>query len=175
MKSVGVATLDDAEEISRLVNSAYRGDSSRQGWTTEADFLDGQRTDVNSIRAVIGDPKQKLLLLRDPALVGCVTIERMTHDGEPGCYLGMLTIAPDAQDDGHGRFLLTAAENYAREHWQARFVTLSVIQLRESLIAWYERRGYKKNGVTRPFPYGKPEFGMPKRNDLYFVMLEKNI
>jgi len=173
--TVDVATIEDADAISTLVNSAYRGESSRLGWTTEADFLDGQRTDPDSIHALLRDPRQTILLLRDhskAAILGCVNLERTSNQS---CYLGMLTILPTLQAKGAGRQLLTAGEKFARQNWQACQVTLGVIHVRESLIAWYERRGYKKSGKTKPFPYGNERYGLPKRNDLYFVFLDKNI
>ena len=170
------ATIENAEEIAMLVNSAYRGDSSRQGWTTEADFLDGQRTSAEQIRQILNDPRQALLILRSPgnsAIDGCVALENT--DRPATCYLGMLTVKPGVQARGIGRFLLEAAEKFAAKNWNCGNVILGVIQIRESLIAWYERRGYKKTGETKPFPYGDEQFGIPKRDDLYFVFLEKSI
>jgi hypothetical protein len=52
---------------------------------------------------------------------------------------------------------------------------MTVIQVRDTLIAWYERRGYSLTGETKPFPYGDDRFGRPLRNDLHFVVLEKTL
>ena len=171
--NVAPATLADAREIADLVNSAYRGDSSRFGWTTEADYLDGARITEKRVAEMI-QPElgQTILVLRqENEIVGCVFVER-TQDG---CYLGMLTVNPKMQDRGLGRLLLDHAEAYARKVWDARRMTLGVIQLRGTLMAWYERRGYRRTPVTQAFPYDQPELGLPKRKDLHFIMFEKDL
>lgn len=161
----------DANELSILVNSAYRGESSRAGWTTEADFLDGQRTDPDRILNDIRSPGRVILTLRETEkspILGCVYLENLGSD----CYLGMLTVRPGLQTQGYGQMLMNAAEAQARS-WRCKNMVLGVIQLRDSLIQWYERRGYQKTGETRPFPYHDPLCGLPKRNDLHFVMFRK--
>ncbi|MCZ8130153.1 MAG: GNAT family N-acetyltransferase [Steroidobacteraceae bacterium] len=168
------ATANDAEAVAALVNSAYRGDSSRAGWTTEADLLGGQRTDADAIRDLVAKPGQVLLLAREAGeLVGSVHLERKAGGDGPGCYLGMLTVRPTRQAGGLGRALLAAAEAHARDALGARYVEMTVIDVRTELIAWYERRGYRRTGEQRPFPYGDARFGLPKRPDLRFVVLEK--
>jgi len=153
------------------VNSAYRGESSRRGWTTESDFLGGQRTDPGTLARDLARPGARILLLRDEGeLVGCVWLEPV-GDSE-AWYVGMVTVRPDLQDRGLGRMLLQAAEREAAGEG-ARTVRMTVISIREELIAWYERRGYRQNGERRPFPYGDPHFGEPVREDLAFVVLEK--
>jgi len=173
------ADQSQLQEISDLVNSAYRGDSSRQGWTTEADFMDGLRTDPKRLASELSaNPSRTILFLRESstrAMVGCVFLERFEDEAGVGCYLGMLTVSPTLQDQGIGRLLLEHAESHAKTAWGASRVTLGVIQLRESLMAWYERRGYKKMGKTKPFPYDQLTTDVPLRNDLYFVMFEKQI
>lgn len=173
------ARLDDAGELAMLVNSAYRGDSSRKGWTTEADYLGGQRTSPEALRGEIErgarEGKRVILCLREAKsslapILACVSLERTS---DFGCYLGMLTVSPERQAGGIGRALLESAENFARERWGASRMILGVIQLREELIAWYERRGYRRTGETKPFPYGNEAFGLPRRQDLHFVMFEK--
>lgn len=163
----------DLPAIAALVNSAYRGDSSRQGWTTEADLLGGQRTDPEILaHDLAATPGARLLALRDdPAgLLGSVWLE---PTGEAGTwYLGMLTIRPDLQDRGLGRSLLQAAEAAAADLGAQR-IRMTVISVRAELIAWYERRGYRPTGATQPFPYGDWRFGEPRREDLVFVVLEK--
>lgn len=165
------ATTADAADVAVLVNSAYRGDSSRGGWTTEADLLGGQRTDAAAIVELVASRTNVLLLARRDAgdLVGCVLLERK---GE-GAYLGMLTVRPDLQAAGLGRRLLAAAEAHARTEFGARWVEMTVIEQRRELIAWYERRGYASTGERRPFPYGDERFGLPQRPDLQFVVLRK--
>src|ERR1700722_19855749 len=119
----------DADEIARLVNSAYRGDSSRLGWTTEADFLDGQRTDPDSLRAEIRNPSQRILCWRESTtgpILGCVFLERFERSNRVGCYLGMLTVSPKLQNNGLGKHLMHGAESFARA-WGADHMVLGVI------------------------------------------------
>jgi GNAT superfamily N-acetyltransferase len=171
--AIAQATPSDVIAIVALVNSAYRGDSSRRGWTTEADLLGGQRTDAAVIADVIADRDKRVLVARDAAgLAGCVLLERQAAQV---CYLGMLTVRPDLQGGGIGRQLLAAAERHARDQLDALYVEMTVIDLREELIAWYERRGYARTGEMRPFPYGDERFGLPKRPDLRFVVLRRRI
>jgi len=160
----------DAPALAALINSAYRGDGSRVGWTTEADLLQGQRTDTAMLQDVIRQPGSVLLVLeRDGLLLGCVHLER----SGAGCQLGMLTVAPPQQASGVGRHLLVAAEGFAVREWQAAYVALSVIVQRTELIAWYERRGYRQTGERKPFPYGDERFGLPRRDDLEFLVMDK--
>jgi ribosomal protein S18 acetylase RimI-like enzyme len=157
-----------------LVNSAYRGEVSRQGWTTEADYMEGQRTDAGSLAEDLAStPGAQLLLLRDAPdaeLLGSVWLEPV--DGGEVWYLGMLTVRPDLQDRQLGRSLLAAAEVAAAAQG-ARRVRMTVISIRDSLIAWYGRRGYQPTGETRQFPYHAEGIGRPLRDDLSFVVLEK--
>ena len=162
----------DLPAIASLVNSAYRGDSSRAGWTTEADLLGGQRTDPDSLRDQLATGAAVLLLAQaEGTLYGCVFLERDRERDE--AYLGMLTIAPALQNTGLGRALLAHAETFAREAWQANAMRMTVIAQRTELLAWYERRGYVPTGEREPFPYGDARFGLPKRADLYFSVLRK--
>lgn len=174
------ARSDDAPALERLVNSAYRGDSSKAGWTTEADLLGGQRVDVEGLRALIAraptagriDGSAVVLVHEDhTGLVACVELE----PNGTGCYLGMLTIRPTAQAGGLGRRLLAAAEHYASRHFGTREMHMTVIVQRTELIAWYERRGYRRTGLRKPFPYGDPRFGLPQRPDLEFEVLSRSI
>jgi GNAT superfamily N-acetyltransferase len=175
--NVSVASKADVPALNRLVNSAYRGESSRAGWTTEADILGGQRIDEARLSEVLSDPKQRLLCLRDDfdEVIGCVCLEQYTDShGVSCCYLGMLTINPEKQTGGLGKFLIARAEEFARA-WGAIRMSLTVIHVRTELMAWYERRGYKRTGETEPFPYGDKRFGLPQRDDLHFVVFEKSL
>ena len=160
------------------MNSAYRGDSSRLGWTTEADFLDGQRTDPETLAAELGDSLgQVILCLRNSSgseILGCVFLQRFDDEKGAGCYLGMLTVRPTLQDSGLGKVLLNEAETFAR-NWGATRMSLGVVHPRDTLMAWYERRGYRRTGETQAFPYGNPKNGIPKRDDLHFIMFEKSL
>jgi ribosomal protein S18 acetylase RimI-like enzyme len=153
------------------VESAYRGDSARAGWTHEADLLDGQRTDAAAIGDIVGDSTQVVLLaLRAGQIVGCVLV---ADEGEGTAYLGMLTVAPILQGEGLGRRMIEAAEAHARDAMQARTMRMTVIAQRRDLIAWYERCGYSRTGATEPFPYGNERFGKPRRDDLVFEVLAR--
>ncbi|HAF44570.1 MAG TPA: GNAT family N-acetyltransferase [Gallionellaceae bacterium] len=162
----------DAEVIAALVNSAYRGDSSRAGWTTEADLLGGQRTDAEEIAQLVArDGSVLLMYLRSGELVGSVHVERMD---DATAYLGMLVIKPVLQGQGLGRSLMDEAERFARAEWGAVRMQMQVITLRHELIEWYERCGYRRTGETRPFPATDPRFGLPKVAGLQFEVLEKS-
>ena len=167
------ATAADIPDLHRLIESAYRGESSRAGWTTEADLLDGQRTDPQDLADILTDPKQALLTAwHADELVGCVLI---ADRGEGTGYFGMLSIRPTLQGGGLGRRLVEAAHAALADRFGARRVRISVLPQRETLIAWYERLGYRKTGDTLPFPYGNTRFGLPKRDDLYFVVMEREL
>jgi GNAT superfamily N-acetyltransferase len=167
------ADLTDAEALSALVNSAYRGDSSRKGWTTEADLLGGQRTDPDKLREMIGnsDTRIELAMNADGAFVGCVHLRR-----EPGevCYLGMLTIDPAKQAGGLGKQLLAQAEAVALA-WKCETMRMTVIDVRQELLQYYLRRGYHPTGKTEPFPEDDPRFGLPKVRGLRFVEFAKSL
>jgi ribosomal protein S18 acetylase RimI-like enzyme len=171
--AITVATDADVAAIVALVNGAYRGDSSRRGWTTEADLLGGQRTDPAGVAALIASPGHTILLLWDRSgLAACVLLEEKTGGT---CYLGMLTVRPELQGGGIGRRLLAAAETHARERLGATAMEMTVIDVRHELIAWYERRGNARTGETRPFPYGDARFGLPRRDDLRFTVLRREL
>lgn len=165
------AVLDDVPALVPLVESAYRGDASRAGWTTEADILQGQRTDPEGVAAVITAPGSRLLVVeRDGEPVACCQLE---HRGETA-YFGMFAVRPDLQGAGLGKLIIAEAERRVRELWgDVREMHMTVISVREELIAWYERRGYRRTGRMTPFPYGDERFGLPQRDDLEFELLIK--
>jgi len=164
------ADVDDVAAIVALVESAYRGDVSWQGWTTEADLLDGQRTDPAGVAELIAKPDCRILLAEsDGRLLACAHIERQDAVG----YFGMFSVRPDLQGGGVGRALLEEAERIARAEWHCGEMQMTVISIRDELIAWYERRSYRRSGIFKPFPYGDARFGIPKRDDLRFEVLIK--
>lgn len=172
MAHIREATLADVQQIRALVESAYRGESSKQGWTTEADFLEGQRTDDADVAAAISTEGQHILVLdADGELRASVHVKH--SDG--ACYLGMFAVSPTAQGGGIGRRMVNAAEALAREVYGVTQMRMYVISVRESLMAWYERLGYRRTGETAPFPYGNPRFGLPKRDDLEFVVMARDL
>jgi len=167
------AAPSEHEALVGLVNSAYRGHGAQAGWTTEAGYIDGQRIDLESLRAdLAASPQALILTARDDEggpILGCVWLE----PAEAGVwYLGMLTIRPDLQDRQLGRTLLNAGEAYAQARGASR-MRMTVVHIRDTLIAWYQRRGYALTGETRPFPHGDDSFGKPLRDDLAFVVMEK--
>jgi ribosomal protein S18 acetylase RimI-like enzyme len=164
------ATAADTAAVVALVESAYRGDASRAGWTTEADFLDGRRTGADDIEAVLARPQSRLLLAeRNGTLIACAHVA--VEDGAG--YFGMFSVDPQQQGGGIGKAVLAEAERIAREDWGMAHMRMTVIDIRDELIAFYERRGYRRTGVKKPFPYGDERFGLPKRDDLRFEVLEK--
>ncbi|MFN3559326.1 MAG: GNAT family N-acetyltransferase [Brevundimonas sp.] len=165
------AVASDIPALHGLVESAYRGEASRAGWTTEADLLEGQRTDPDDLAAILSDPDQSLLTAWDgDRLVGCILIARR---GDGIGYFGMLSVRPTLQNTGLGRRLVEVAEKTMADRFGARRVRISVIPQRETLIGWYERLGYAPTGETLPFPYGDERFGRPLRDDLSFIVMEK--
>lgn len=162
---------DDIPGLHRLVESAYRGEASRAGWTTEADLLAGQRTDPEDLASILADPAQAMLIAwRGDELVGCV---RIADQGEGTGNFGMLSVSPTLQGGGLGRRLVEAAHAALAERYDARRVRISVFPQRETLIAWYRRLGYVPTGETLPFPYDEPRLGLPLRDDLHFIVMER--
>ncbi len=167
-----IATPFDVPELACLVNSAYRGDSARKGWTFESDLFDGIRTSEALLAEMLAKSDTNILLRRNQetqALVGSVYLEKK---GDL-MYLGMLTVSPEIQAKGLGKQLLAEAETLARTHG-CDTIEITVISRRTELIAWYERRGYALTGETRPFPVEDTRFGLPKMA-LEFVVMRKEL
>jgi ribosomal protein S18 acetylase RimI-like enzyme len=197
---------DDVAAIVALVESAYRGEASRVGWTTEADLLDGQRTDASEVAALVAggaDGRAVILVAENRAglgearagggehgrgepdrvtepsaaagagsIVACCAVE---GDGTADAHFGMFAVRPRSQGGGIGRRLVGAAERHALEHLGATTMRMHVIRQREELIAWYRRLGYEPTGETAPFPYGDERFGQPRRDDLEFIVLQREL
>jgi len=159
----------DAQSLVRLINSAYRGESSRRGWTTEADLLDGRRTDAEDILNLIAAADSLILLCRQGGeLLGSVHLQY--QDGQ--VQIGMLAVNPAQQGRGIGKRLLAAAESQARQSWMVERLLMAVIPCREELIAFYERRGYRRTGIKKDFPVN-PALWLPKVAGLSLELLEK--
>ena len=166
------ADAGDVPALVALVTSAYRGESSRAGWTTEADLLDGNRIDSDVLRGDIEREHSRVLLAsRDGVLLGCAHVAIENGAG----YFGMFAVDPLLQAGGIGKAILAEAERVVRDEWQLPMMRMTVIDLREDLIAWYERRGYRRTGIKKPFPAVDPRFGLPRRDDLRFEVLEKGL
>lgn len=165
---ISVATVADATRLNQLVNSAYRGESSKKGWTTEADLLDGTRIDEDALRDLIQKKDTTVLLCKEEKhLLGCVELRQ---DGDK-IYLGMLSVKPDTQGKGIGKKLLTEAEVHARSKHCSK-IYMTVISVRQELIDWYVRHGYQLTGERKPFVVPDTRWGIPKQQ-LEFVVLEK--
>jgi ribosomal protein S18 acetylase RimI-like enzyme len=166
------ATVAEIPALVALVTSAYRGDASRVGWTTEADFLDGNRIDAEVLRHDIERSRSRVVLSeRDTTLLACAHVA----DEDGYGYFGMFSVVPGLQGGGIGKALLAECERIAREDWRLPAMRMTVIDIRDELIAFYERRGYRRTGIYKPFPHGDARFGVPKRDDLRFEVLEKTL
>ena len=164
------ATLADAPAIVALVESAYRGDSGRRGWTTESDLLEGNRTNKREVAALIAAPDNRVILAhRDGSLIGCSHIKKKGGS----CYFGMFAVNPELQGGGVGKQMIHEAERIAREEYRCGQMEMTVISVRAELIAWYERRGYRRTGNIRPFPPGNGCAGFAKKIELHFEVLVK--
>lgn len=170
MNMITKAVVEDAVELNKLVNMAYRGEESKQGWTTEADFLDGTRIDEAALRELIQKPDTTVLKYEDlGVLLGCVELRK---EGEK-LYLGMLSVRPNQQGKGIGKKMLIAAEEFARENGCSA-ITMNVIDGRNELLDWYIRHGYHLTGERKPFIVPDSRWGIPKKH-LEFVLLEKQV
>lgn len=171
--SLRVAEVAEAPAITALVRSAYRGEESRTGWTTEADLLDDERIDVAQVQHKISAADGAVLILEAGGeLAGCC---EAASRGDGLAYFGMFAVRPALQAAGLGRQLLDAAESYARQTWAAKVMEMTVIAGRTELIAWYQRRGYELTGQTRPFPFHELINGTALRPDLHFLVLVKRL
>lgn len=167
------ATAADVPALRRLIESAYRGDSARAGWTHEADLLGGARTSDVELAGIVADPDQVMLLAEeDSHIIACV---RLMKQADGAAYLGMLTVSPERQAGGLGRALLAAAEAEAVARFEAPRMEMTVISARAELIAWYQRRGYALTGERRPFPAEAQDFGDLTPQALEFVVLAKSL
>ena len=165
------ATLADAAELTRLINSAYRGESSQKGWTTEADLLDGIRIDTDKVNKIISSDNNVILLVTAlNKIIGCVHLEKKGSK----CHLGMLSVDVNYQNSGIGRMMMDKSEKYAKEDFGCIEMEMKVIGQRSELIAYYLRHGYVKTGEKELFVLNT-HFGEPKVNDLYFEYLVKKL
>ncbi|WP_310557172.1 GNAT family N-acetyltransferase [Flavobacterium sp.] len=167
---ISKANLEDISGLNSLINSAYRGETSKIGWTTEANILEGIRTSEKELLEIIQEPNTSIFkFVENQKTIGCVLLVKK----ENKLYLGMLTVSPELQNSGIGKKLLKFAEDYAFELSLSKIV-MTVISVREELIAWYKRHGYLDTGKREPFPMDNPEFGLPKQK-LEFIVLQKLI
>ena len=164
------ATIADAAELSALINSASRGETSKTGWTTEADLLEGTRTSEEELISIIASSNHYLLkFIRDEKIIGSVLLIAKKEV----LYLGMLTVSPELQNSGIGKQLLQAAEQLAQQLELSR-IQMTVIGIRKELLAWYIRNGYEDTGVREPFPFGEGDKALTSE-PLDFIVLEKKL
>ena len=162
------ATVQDVSDLNFLINSAYRGESSKKGWTTEANILEGIRISEKELSEIIEKPNSSIFkFIENDTIIACVLLEIKKNK----LYLGMLTVSPEIQNSGIGKKILKFAEDYASKLNLPKIV-MTVISVREELISWYKRHGYFDTGIKEPFPMDNPEFGLPKQT-LEFIVLEK--
>jgi len=176
------ATIYDAPELVKLVNSAYRGDVSKKGWTTEADLLDGQRTDYEEILNLIEKPNSSILVARtqQKEIIACCEIRIIdanyfypTNETHKNLYFGMFSVNPNLQNQGIGKLFLNKIEEYGKK-WNSKMIQMTVITLRSELLSYYQRRGFIITKHIVPFP-SETKFGIAKVSGLEMVVLEKPI
>lgn len=168
---ISTAKIDDIQPIKVLINSAFRGEFSKKGWTTEADLIEGgERIDAPALLRMIENPNGIFKKYTDEngRIIGCVYLEIQGNN----LYLGTLTVSPEIQAQGIGKKMLSYAEEYAVEK-NCYAIVMWVVSLRQELIDWYLRHGYYLTGETKPFPT-ENKFGRPTRK-LEFVVLKKAI
>ncbi len=169
-----VATVDDCDSLANLINISYRNEPTCQGWTNENELIDGLRTTSDTLRNIINSNESVVLIFFDEIkqiLIGCVHLQ---HKSEMKmAYLGMLSVRPDLQTRGYGKFILSTGEKYAQDQWNIDFIEITVVIQRTELIDFYNRRGYNDTGQRLPFP--STQFGHPKRDDLQFCFMRKSI
>lgn len=169
------AAQTNFEDIVALANLAYRGTGTGASWNVEEGILEGERLSNALLREELAaKPEGSLLVWRDAPDEPLLGTAWLNPESDGVWYLGLLTVRPDMQNRQLGRTLLAAAEDYARQRG-ARHIRMTVLHVREGLIAWYERRGYRKTGETEPFPYDDQRFGTPLVVGLHFVVLERDI
>ena len=149
---ITIATIEDVTSLNNLINSAYRGESSKKGWTTEANLLEGLRTTEQELKEIIVNPTNTILKFTDnTAIIG----------------------SPELQNSGVGKKLLQQAEIHAKKIGLPKIV-MTVISVREELIAWYKRNGYMDTGAREPFPVSDVHIPISDK-PLEFIVLEKRI
>jgi len=167
---ISKATLQDIPSLNILINSAYRGETSKKGWTTEAHLLEGKRTTEEELTAIILDPKNTFLkFTENDQIIGSVLLVEKEHQ----LYVGMLTVSPELQNSGIGKKMLAEAENHAKSLGLST-LSMTVVSVRAELIAWYKRHGYVDTGKREPFPSSDIHINISDK-PLEFIHLEKSL
>jgi ribosomal protein S18 acetylase RimI-like enzyme len=164
------ANPTDIPELNTLINSAYRGEISKNGWTTEAEILDGIRINEETLATYFEQSNVSILKCSNEVgeIIGTVYLELNT----PKLYLGMFAVSPFVQGKGIGKMLLKEAEELALTHHCDR-IAISVISNRAELIEWYKRHGYEADGHSIAFEEIENRFGDPKIDEIRLISMEK--
>ena len=163
-----LATAADAVQVHALIERAYRGAVAATGWTNESDLLEGPRSTLSEVNGIIADPQSRFVLaVANGELIATALIRKV----EDGAYFGMFAVDPKLQQAGIGKMHIARCEADARRLWNAQFLRLTVISLRDELIAWYERRGFERTGKREPFPFDEAPGAL--RTDFDLVVLQK--
>jgi GNAT superfamily N-acetyltransferase len=173
---LGKAVEADYDEIIDLANLAYRGrEGATPSWNIEKGIVGGSRLDQALLHEELAaKPDGALLVYREEADGPLLGTAWLNPERDGVWSMGLLTVRPELQNRQLGRKLLAAAEDYARARGATR-TRIGVLHVRETLIAWYERRGYEPTGFTEPYPTDDPRFGTPLQKNLQFVIMEKQI
>jgi len=167
---ITTATPEDAPALEKLINSAYRGESSKLGWATEANLLEGKRITEDELLDLFNNKENIILkFTENNAILGCVLLENKGNK----LYLGMLSVSPKLQNSGIGKQLLKEAEIHALSLDLPKIV-MTVITLRDKLIAWYNRHGFIDTGIRKPFQLNNHDT-IVSEEPFEFVVLEKKL
>lgn len=158
------AVASDADAIVALIEAAYRSPATAGEWDSESHLLTGPRTSHEEIARLIADPDSRFLLAEiDNRIAGCCLVQRraatdcMTADvsdrAPAGAYFGMFAIDPHIRTSGLGKALIAEAEREVVQLWRSPEMVMTVINVRDRLIEWYQRRGYALTGNRLPFPF----------------------
>ncbi|HQS65556.1 MAG TPA: GNAT family N-acetyltransferase [Sulfuricurvum sp.] len=162
------ATIDDIETLTSLLNRSYRGESSRAGWTSEADLLSGKRIDEAGLFQLFNDPDSLILIAQTNEII---TATIHAHRKLDSVHFGLFAVEPTLQGNGIGKAMLSYAESEANHTWKINTAIMEVITHRVELIEYYERRGYKRTGEVIPFP--KSDLWDIQVDSLEFAILSK--
>jgi GNAT superfamily N-acetyltransferase len=147
--NIYLAIIADAKQIEILINTAYRSETAKLGWTHEADLIAGN-VRVNDAMVLENLNAKDSVFLKyineQNEIIGCVNLKQ----NENKLYLGMFSVQPMLQGNGVGKKLLLAAEEYA-VHVGSNSIYMTVISLRTELIHWYKSKGYKETGEMQAF------------------------
>jgi GNAT superfamily N-acetyltransferase len=163
------ASRADVASIVALTSAAYRGENLG-GWTTEAHLVGVRRIDTEGVEEVLTALGRMIMLVEiDGDLAGCV---ELTRQGSRA-VLGMLAVRPELQGRGIGGAIIRESERVCRDEFKTTEIRMQVLHMRSDIIAWYDQLGYQPNGERAAFPYGNERLGVPKRDDLEFIVLVK--